>query len=47
MSREIALVVSADREAPFMHATVEDAQEELTTVGNEQEKTDHCVLENT
>jgi hypothetical protein len=45
MSREIALVVSADREAPVMHATVEDAQEKLTTVGNEQEKTDHCVLE--
>jgi hypothetical protein len=45
MSGHIALVVSNDREAPFMHATVEDAQEELTTVGNEQEKTDHCVLE--
>jgi hypothetical protein len=45
MSREIALTVSGDREAPFMHATVEDAQEELTTLGNEQEKTDHCVLE--
>ncbi len=45
MSREIALVVSDDREAPFMPATVEDAQDELTTVGNKQEKTDHCVLE--
>jgi hypothetical protein len=45
MSREIAPVVSGDPEAPFMHATAEDAQEELTTVGNEQEKSDHCVVE--
>ncbi|CAM6012457.1 unnamed protein product [Sphagnum balticum] len=45
MSGEIALVVSDDREAPFKHVAVEDAQEELTRVGNEQEKTDHCVLE--
>jgi hypothetical protein len=45
MSRVIALAVSGDLEAPFIHATAEDAQEELTTVGNEQEKSDHCVVE--
>ncbi|CAK9867838.1 unnamed protein product [Sphagnum jensenii] len=45
MSGEIKLAVSDDREAPFIHATAEDAQEELTTVGNEQEKSDHCVVE--
>jgi hypothetical protein len=45
MSPEIALAVSGDLEAPFIHATAEDAQEELTTVGNEQEKSDHCVVE--
>lgn len=45
MSREIAPVVSGDPEAPFMHTTAKDAQEELTTVGNEQEKSDHCVVE--